>query len=120
LQRRVADSRRPRTRAVRPSEHPKRYDSVRHRRSGHPLGAGWRHHARAHRVRVYLPNFNAQVTYSTKPGQAQLSVGLFQPSNLGSFTYDFTSIPRVEAEFTYNQKSGKSNYMLWVGGLWQS
>src|SRR5437762_9859543 len=65
------------------------------------------------------PNFNAQVTYSTKPGQAQLSVGLFQPSNLGSFTYDFTSIPRVEAEFTYNQKSGKSNYMLWVGGLWQ-
>src|SRR6184192_2735924 len=66
------------------------------------------------------PNFNAQVTYSTKPGQAQLSVGLFQPSNLGSFTYDFTSIPRVEAEFTYNQKSGKSNYMLWVGGLWQS
>src|SRR5437763_11383504 len=31
------------------------------------------------------PNFNAQVTYSTKPGQAQLSVGLFQPSNLGSF-----------------------------------
>src|SRR5207237_1612058 len=44
------------------------------------------------------PNFNAQVTYSTKPGQAQLSVGLFQPSNLGSFTYDFTPIPRVEAE----------------------
>src|SRR5438128_7864155 len=26
------------------------------------------------------PNFNPQVTYSTKPGQAQLSVGLFQPS----------------------------------------
>src|SRR5216117_4403459 len=66
------------------------------------------------------PNFNAQVTYSSKPGQAQLSVGLFQPSNLGSAGYDFTSIPRVEAEFTYNQKSGKSNYMLWVGGLWQS
>src|SRR5205814_9040399 len=70
---------------------------------------------------VYIyPNFNAQVTYSTKPGQAQLSVGLLPPSNLGSPTYDFTSIPRVEAEFTYNQKSGKSNYMLWVGGLWQS
>src|SRR4029077_6052027 len=30
------------------------------------------------------PNFNAQVTYSTKPGQAQLSVGLFQPSVLGT------------------------------------
>src|SRR5438093_631696 len=28
------------------------------------------------------PNFNAQVTYSTKPGQAQLSIGLFQPSVL--------------------------------------
>src|SRR2546430_4194526 len=26
------------------------------------------------------PNFNAQVTYSTKPGQSQLSIGLFQPS----------------------------------------
>src|SRR6266704_874266 len=24
------------------------------------------------------PNFNAQVTYSTKPGQSQLSIGLFQ------------------------------------------
>src|SRR5438876_674580 len=66
------------------------------------------------------PNFNAQVTYSTKPGRSQLSVGIFQPSDLGSFTYDFTTIPRVEAEFTYNQRSGKNNYMLWVGGLWQS
>src|SRR5437879_1972130 len=25
------------------------------------------------------PNFNAQITYSTKPGQAQLSVGVLQP-----------------------------------------
>src|SRR6266567_7764373 len=69
------------------------------------------------------PNFNAQVTYSTKPGQAQFSVGLFQPSvfGVGSVgTYVFTKIPRVEAEFTYNQKSGKNNYMFWVGGLWQS
>jgi len=68
------------------------------------------------------PNFNAQVTYSTKPGQAQLSVGIFQPSNLGGppATYAFTTIPRVEAEFTYNQKSGKNNYMVWVGGLWQT
>ncbi len=64
------------------------------------------------------PNFNAQVTYSTKPGQAQFSVGLFQPSVNGA--YDVTKIPRVEAEFTYNQKSGKNNYMVWVGGLWQS
>ncbi len=73
------------------------------------------------------PNFDAQVTYSTKPGQAQLSIGLFQPSVLGSSilgggtnTYQFTKIPRVEGEFSYNQKSGKNNYMFWVGGLWQS
>src|SRR5437870_5940599 len=69
------------------------------------------------------PNFNAQVTYSTKPGQAQFSVGLFQPSvfGVGSVgTYVFTKIPRVEAEFTYNQKSGKNNYMFWLGALWQS
>lgn len=65
------------------------------------------------------PNFNAQVTYSTKPGRSQLSVGIFQPSVLpGSF--EFTSIPRVEAEFTYNQRSGRNNYMFWVGGLWQT
>ncbi|HEX4574455.1 MAG TPA: hypothetical protein VH158_04940 [Gemmatimonadales bacterium] len=66
------------------------------------------------------PNFNAQVTYSTKPGQTQLSVGAFQPSKLGSGTYTFTTIPRFEAEFTYNQKSGNMRYMVWVGGLWQT
>jgi hypothetical protein len=72
------------------------------------------------------PNFNAQVTYSTKPGQSQLSIGVFQPSVLvgagtpGNPQYAFTKIPRVEAEFTYNQKSGKNNYMFWLGGLWQS
>jgi len=67
------------------------------------------------------PNFNAQITYSTKPGQSQLSVGLFQPSQLeGNGNFIYTRIPRVEAEFTYSQKSGKNNYMFWVGGLWQS
>jgi len=70
------------------------------------------------------PNFVAQVTYSTKPGQSQLSIGVFQPSILqgggGGTPYLFTKIPRVEAEFAYNQKSGKNNYMFWVGGLWQS
>jgi hypothetical protein len=69
------------------------------------------------------PNFDAQVTYSTKPGEAQLSVGLFQPSVLdpgGPGPYSFTTIPRVEAEFTYNQKSGRNNYMFWAGGLWQT
>jgi hypothetical protein len=65
------------------------------------------------------PNFNAQVTYSTKPGRSQLSLGIFQPSVLpGSF--DFTSVPRVEGEFTYNQRSGRNNYMFWVGALWQT
>src|SRR2546425_378173 len=67
------------------------------------------------------PNFNAQITYSTKGGTpAQISIGLFQPSRLGSGTYTFTSIPRVEAEVTYNQKSGSTKYMVWAGGLWQS
>jgi len=67
------------------------------------------------------PNFNAQITYSTKPGQAQLSIGAFQPSAIGgNGNFVYTRIPRVEAEFTYNQKSGKNNYMFWLGGLWQS
>jgi len=67
------------------------------------------------------PNFNAQVTYRTKGGTpAQISIGIFQPSTLGSGTYTFTSIPRVEAEVTYNQKSGSTKYMVWAGGLWQS
>ena len=70
------------------------------------------------------PNFDPQITYSTKPGQSQLSIGLFQPNVLlgggGGTPYLFTKIPRVEAEFTYNQRSGKNNYGFWVGGLWQS
>ena len=70
------------------------------------------------------PNFDPQITYSTKPGQSQLSIGLFQPNILqgggGGTPYLFTKIPRVEAEFTYNQRSGKNNYGFWVGGLWQS
>jgi len=75
------------------------------------------------------PNFDAQVTYSTKGGQpGQLSIGLFQPSifgqgagtNAASAAYVHTSIPRVEAEFTYNKRSGKNKYMFWGGGTWQS
>jgi hypothetical protein len=64
------------------------------------------------------PNFNAQVTYSTKPGQTQFTVGAFQPSVLPG--YGITTVPRFEAEFTYNQKSGGTRYMVWVGGLWQT
>jgi len=80
------------------------------------------------------PNFDAQVTYSTRAGRpGQLSIGAFQPSVLlgdrnaaGTCTvaatcaFVVTKIPRVEAEFTYNQKSGKNKYMFWAGGLWQS
>jgi len=60
--------------------------------------------------------------FDYKPTPAQLSIGLFQPSVFGggAGAYDVTKIPRVEAEFTYNQKSGKNNYMFWLGGLWQS
>src|SRR2546429_4309176 len=58
------------------------------------------------------PNFQPQVTYSTKGGtQTQISIGIFQPSVLGSGGYTFTSIPRVEAEVTYNQKSGSNKFM---------
>src|SRR6266540_7229773 len=80
------------------------------------------------------PNFNAQVSYSSKSGTpAQLAIGGFQPSILvGDRTatgacatavtcaYNVTKIPRVEAEFTFNQKSGKNSYMFWAGGLWQT
>src|SRR5438034_945071 len=81
------------------------------------------------------PNFDAQLTYSTRAGRpAQLSIGAFQPSNLQGETspttglctvpatcaFVVTKIPRVEAELTYNQKSGKNKYMFWAGGLWQS
>src|SRR5438067_742083 len=81
------------------------------------------------------PNFDAQLTYSTRAGRpAQLSIGAFQPSNLqgerspttglctvpATCAFIVTKIPRVEAEFTYNQKSGKNKYMFWAGGLWQS
>ncbi len=64
------------------------------------------------------PNFNAQITYSTKPGQAQFSIGAFQPSAIPG--HGILQIPRVEAEFTYNQKSGNNRYLFWAGGLWQT
>jgi porin-like protein len=68
------------------------------------------------------PNFNAQLTYTTRSGRpAQLSIGLFQPSVLDTLgVYVITKIPRVEAEVTYNKKSGRNTFLLWAGGLWQS
>jgi hypothetical protein len=65
------------------------------------------------------PNFNAQVTYSSNPkNPAQLSIGLFQPSVVGGFVV--TKIPRLEAEGTWHQTQGKTKYMVWVGGEWQT
>ena len=71
------------------------------------------------------PNFEAQVTYSSKAGQpAQLSIGLFQPSIITAVpagnSYLYTKMPRVEAEFTYNKRSGATKYLVWAGGLWQT
>jgi hypothetical protein len=68
------------------------------------------------------PNFNAQVAYSTRSGRpAQLTVGIFQPSVVqGVGGYDITTIPRLEAELTYNKRQGRNSYLLWAGGLWQS
>jgi hypothetical protein len=71
------------------------------------------------------PNFNAQFTYSTKGGQpGQISVGLFQPSTIQTTPagngYNFTTLPRVEGEVTYNMKSGKNKFLVWGGGLVQS
>jgi Gram-negative porin len=67
------------------------------------------------------PNFNAQLTYSTKAGTpGQLSIGLFQPSVLSGSAYAFTTIPRLEAEFTYNQKTGRNKWLFWAGGTWQT
>src|SRR2546428_6060989 len=66
------------------------------------------------------PNFNAQLTYSTSPkNPAQLSIGLFQPSVLPN-GYTQTKIPRVEAEVTWKQTSGKQKYTVWACGVWQS
>jgi hypothetical protein len=71
------------------------------------------------------PNFNAQFTYTTKSGQpAQLSVGLFQPSIVvaqpGGNSYNYTPVPRLEAEFTFNQKSGANKWLIWAGGVAQT
>src|SRR5438876_82378 len=66
------------------------------------------------------PNFNAQLTYSSSAkNPAQISIGLFQPSVMLN-GYTQTKIPRVEAEVTWKQTSGKNKYMLWAGGEWQS
>jgi hypothetical protein len=71
------------------------------------------------------PNFEAQATYTTKTGvPAQLAIGIFQPSVLGTpgspNAFAVTPLPRLEAEFTYNMKSGARKWLLWAGGLVQT
>jgi hypothetical protein len=71
------------------------------------------------------PNFNAQVTYSSKSGRPlSLSLGLFQPSvvlsSVGPNSFNFTPFPRLEAEVTYNTKSGNNKFLVWGGGLVQN
>src|SRR5581483_11754394 len=70
------------------------------------------------------PNFQAQATYTTKPGQPmQLAVGIFQPSIVvaeGALPdYVITPFPRVEAEFTFNKKTSSVKWLTWAGGLLQ-
>jgi len=81
------------------------------------------------RIRVHLSELQRQVTYSTKPGSGATLDWPVQPSVLKEtgtllgcawsprpVRLSVTKIPRVEAEFTYNQVR-QNNYMFWVGGL---
>lgn len=62
------------------------------------------------------PNFNAQLTWSSAAGKpSQISIGLFDPSEVGNFTQ--TSIPRLEAEWTLKKPNGT---MFWLNGMAQS
>src|SRR3989442_13754726 len=71
------------------------------------IGGGEAGGTTAGRIGVgYLyPNFNAQVTYSTKGGQpGQLSIGLFQPSIILCSAYKLTKITSVTAASAYHKK----------------
>jgi hypothetical protein len=58
------------------------------------------------------PNFDAQITYSTKAGQPySFSIGLFEAVSTGGFVN--TYLPRVESEFNYSQ----SGFKFWLGGV---
>jgi len=62
------------------------------------------------------PNFNAQLTWSSAAGKpSQLSIGLFDPSEVDTYTQ--TSIPRLEAEWTLKKPNGT---MFWLNGTAQS
>jgi hypothetical protein len=62
------------------------------------------------------PNFNAQLTWSSAAGKpSQISIGLFDPSEVDSYTQ--TSVPRLEAEWTLKKPNGT---MFWLNGTAQS
>jgi len=73
------------------------------------------------------PNFVAQMTYSSPASSpAQISIGLFDPSDIGE--YDVTKIPRVESEFTWTghfgattaeAPKGADKVMIFASGEWQ-
>ena len=70
------------------------------------------------------PNFNAQITLSSKPGgQVQWAIGAFQPSVVGTTNFNRTSIPRIEAELVWKNRTtarSTNKFMVWVGGEYQS
>lgn len=65
-------------------------------------------------------DFRPQLTYSTPAGRpTSLSIGLFEGLRQGPYTV--LELPRVEAEFAYNNKFGEgSNFKLFVNGAVQT
>jgi hypothetical protein len=65
-------------------------------------------------------DFRPQLTYTTPSGRpTSLSIGLFE--GIGAGRYDVIELPRVEAEFTYNNKFGEnSNVKIFVNGAAQT
>jgi hypothetical protein len=65
-------------------------------------------------------DFRPQLTYSTPSGKStSLSIGLFE--GIGAVPYETLELPRVEAEFTYNGKSGENtNFKFFLSGAAQT
>jgi len=65
-------------------------------------------------------DFRPQLTYTTPSGRpTSLSIGLFE--GIASAPYEVIELPRVEAEFSYNNKFGdNSNVKVFVNGAAQT
>jgi hypothetical protein len=65
-------------------------------------------------------DFRPQLTYTTPSGKStSLSIGLFEGLRDGPYTV--LELPRVEAEFTYNNKFGENgNFKLFLNGAAQT